>query len=251
MILALYGPDSYRRLKKIADIRAQYEKKHSGLTIETISLEVEDASDRALSFLSAGSLFGGSKLLILSEADEIPKELMVFLKKCAAEKERVVVLTGAAKLPKGLSFVDEKNVQEFPLLEGRALSLFIDREAKERGVALLPETKEAVALISGGESARINTEIEQLALGAVVSAGMEAPAFFPLVQTLRAGALSKRLWALSWILEREEPAAAFNVFAALVSGPLKQRMADYDILIKTGKMEYGEALLDFVLKQNP
>ena len=102
-----------------------------------------------------------------------------------------------------------------------------------------------------GDSWGAVTELIRLSLGGTSEAQFKTPDFFPLVQALKNASVSVRLPALTMALEREEPAAIFNVLAALVDFPTKQIMADYDVAIKSGKLEYEEALLGFVLGVKP
>ena len=169
------------------------------------------------------------------------------MKELEKEAARWVVVVGAGKMPKGLWFVEEKHSRTFEPLEGRTLETFIDREARERGAKLVPETKKALIELYEGESAVIINEVEKIALGATMKPHFTVPDFFPLVQSLRAAELRKRLSALAWLLEEEDPAKVFNIAAALLSGEQKQKMADYDVAIKSGKLEYAEALLDFIV----
>ena len=65
---------------------------------------------------------------------------------------------------------------------------------------------------------------------------------------LRGGMVTKRLYALEKVFASQEPAAKiFNILAAQ-AGELTPRFAEYDIEIKSGKLEYEEVLLDLVLR---
>ena len=61
------------------------------------------------------------------------------------------------------------------------------------------------------------------------------------------GDLRGRLTALERMFaENEPPAKVFNIIAYQLPGRLEE-MAAYDLAVKSGKMDYEEALLDLVL----
>ena len=59
--------------------------------------------------------------------------------------------------------------------------------------------------------------------------------------------LPARLSAMTKLLEREDAAKLFNVLASQVDVQDKNLMADYDVAIKSGRLEYEEVLTEFVL----
>ena len=59
---------------------------------------------------------------------------------------------------------------------------------------------------------------------------------------------SQKISSLTWLLETDEPAKIFNMLSAFAKAPEEKiKMADYDVAIKSGKLEYEEALLDLVI----
>ena len=74
---------------------------------------------------------------------------------------------------------------------------------------------------------------------------------FPLINALGyEGDLGQRLITLERLFQmREEPVKIFNILASrtYLSFEDLQKMADYDIMVKSGKMEYEEVLLDLIL----
>ena len=87
-----------------------------------------------------------------------------------------------------------------------------------------------------------------MALGGTSGASAFTPAFFPLIQTLKKpGNVRACLAALGYLLATEDPAAVFNVTASIADPNLTVQMADYDVLIKSGKLEYEEALTDLAV----
>jgi len=60
---------------------------------------------------------------------------------------------------------------------------------------------------------------------------------------------SKKLVILEQLfLQKEEPARLFNSLVYQVRGNDILRLADYDVSVKSGGLEYEEALLDFVIE---
>ena len=65
MIITLYGPDSYRRLKKLNEILDAYRDKYTGLSHERFDLLADGALDRFKNFASTRSMFDPVRLAIL------------------------------------------------------------------------------------------------------------------------------------------------------------------------------------------
>jgi hypothetical protein len=49
------------------------------------------------------------------------------------------------------------------------------------------------------------------------------------------------------LLENEDAAKVFNMAGGWAKGGNKIRMADYDVAVKSGKLEFADALADYVL----
>ena len=73
--------------------------------------------------------------------------------------------------------------------------------------------------------------------------------FFAVNGILRNSSISKKLINLETLLSyQEEPPKIFNFLASFANTlPAIKKMADYDVAIKSGKMDYEEALVDLVL----
>ena len=62
--------------------------------------------------------------------------------------------------------------------------------------------------------------------------------------------IASRLSLLEELLSRsEDPAMIFNIMAVspFADKAWKEKIADYDVAVKSGKLEYDEALLDMIL----
>ncbi len=250
MLIYLYGTDSYRRGKKLKRLVSAFTAKHQRALRLEIDFREEGGETAFRNFLEEQSLFGGPKLAIATGTEEASKELADLLKGIAHEKGVMVIVLSEKKLGAPLLFLTREPVasEEFQPLKGMALKAFIEEEARGRNVRLSPEEARALSEECGGETWAIVTELDKIALGKVFSSPEPPPQFFPLIQILKSGRdLKARLSALAYLLENEESAAVFNITASLADQKLKVKMADYDIAVKSGKLEYPEALLDLAL----
>jgi len=250
MLIYLHGPDSYRRQQKLKSIVAEYQKKHSALTVDHFDLAEERAFERLKDFSGGQSLFGETKLAVVHGLEDAGKEVADLLKSTAEKKSITLVITAGEKPKKELDFLLKKPVQTqgFPPLKTAELTLFIKKEMAVRDVKPSAALIEDLIASYGGDTWSIITELDKIALGGKFEAEIAVPVFFGLIQRLKnRGPLGPRLSALAYLLENEEPAAAFNVTASIADPELKIKMADYDVAVKSGKLEYEEVLLDLVI----
>lgn len=249
MYIYLYGQDSYRRGRKLREILAKYTAEQSGLTVHYFDGEDPELAVQLRDFGTHQSLFGGKKFGVLRDADRVPPESEITHTVSGLKEAKgitLVVLSSRA-LGKEWDFLLDGAHQEFAPLEGARLRAYAEREAKRRGVSLPRETLSSLIAVSGEDTWALVNEIEKIALGGEVERLRRPQKFFPSVLALRTKGLGPRLSSLAELLEHEEPAAAFHVLASLVSGEEKIKMADYDVAVKSGKLEYEEALLDYAL----
>lgn len=242
MLIVLFGPDTYRRNEKARAIVAAYEAKHLSSPIGHFDADAADEADRFEVFIRSLSLFASHRLGIVHGVPEGAgwRDLLAR----AGAETTVTMLVVCDERPKKLP--KEAQAQEFARLEGRELTAFIRTEAEARGPSLTPDDAWSLAA-SYEDTWGIVTELDRMALGGAAEARGAPPPFFPLVQALKGQSVAGRLRALALGLVHEEPAKLFNVLAALVPGNAKIRIADYDVAVKSGKLEYEEVLLDFVL----
>jgi hypothetical protein len=256
MIFYLYGPDTYRRNQVLREtIRNNYEKKHSGLTVREFSFEQDEALENLTSFLSAGSLFDTTKLVILTEPEEAkPKALANLLNEHADDKNNTIVVVADKKLTKEFAFLLEKpsKAQEFIPLDRPHMLSFLKKEAERLGF-MDADAKTLNSLVDayGDDTWSAVTELESIAHGKKFEAPQLVPDFFPLIQGIKGGgAVSRQLGALHHLLEHHDAAMVFNMIASMSDASTKMQMADYDVAIKSGKMDYPEVLLDLILSRN-
>jgi len=249
MLIYLYGADTYRRGKKLQEIVTAYSKKHGGESQGIFYMDEKDSLAKLSNFLESQSLFDVAKLAVVYGADEEPKSAAL-IKKFLEDKKTTIVVLSLKKLPKEFAFLLKKPAlaQEFSVLEATELYTFIKTEAKERNITLTSDILASLSNIFQSDTWGIVTELEKIALGGSIEQKMSTPAFFPLVQMLKKRSdMTTRIRALGHLLETEDPVAIFNITAAIVDEDLKIVMADYDIAIKSGKLEYEEALTKLAL----
>ncbi len=252
MLLHLYGDDSYRRNRAVREIIAQYQKKYPDGTVGTIDFNDEDALAKLAAFAAAPGLFAKSSLAVVRAPEEGGKELAKLLKTFAEVKHVTVLVVADKKLPKEFAVLYEKGVgpakAEFETPEGIEFLKFLKADAAERELKVPDTVIAAIGAVYAGDTWGAVTEIQRVAGGGEIAQKGPAFDFIGLIRTIAGGTnVAQRLKALFLLFEYDEPAKVFNMVAAFAGGSAKVKMADYDIAIKSGKLEYGEALLEYVL----
>lgn len=250
MILYLFGSDTYRRQQKVIEIVTVFSKKNPSANIQRLEYpEIEISSLEKE--IETQSLFAKKKLVIL-HIQKAPTEKAKFKKALslyAENKEVTLLLTADKSLGKGFEFLLKAPVKkdEYEPMEGKKREVFFLAEAKKRGVVLTAQ--QLRALMSEEDMWSAMTQLDVIASGGSVSESPANPDFFPLLQTVASARVdvAKRLIALQQLLTAYDAAAAFNVLAAIVPIELKGVFADYDIRKKLGKLDYDDALFDFIL----
>lgn len=257
----LYGADAYARTTALREkIIAPYLAKHQEGSVTRFYLGEEGAFLKLREFAGTGSLFAKVKLVVLYEVSEIEekleKELILFLKNLLEDKATTAVIVAEKKLPKAFDFLLKEPVKKFEfneLKESDFLS-FLKKESLARGLKVSDAQIRDVAknhsivknYVRVGDSWGAITDLEKISFGGF--ADISAPDFFPLIQTIKdVNSIGAKLKALWYLLENNDPTAIFNILASQVYGSSIIKMADYDIAIKSGKLEQEEALLDFAL----
>ncbi|MBI2278786.1 MAG: hypothetical protein HYU81_01840 [Candidatus Brennerbacteria bacterium] len=267
MVIVLFGPDSYRRALKARELVAAYRAKHPLADLLAVDLEDDPDSWRtARDFLKQPSMFTDSKVLVVREpavAEE--KSWIGALEAIVAAQGAVAILSSEKDPANTFRFLDSREVerQEFKELDGRILEMFVAREAKARGIVLSAGALrfflahlEAFPL----RSARARTELDLIRMTGFPLPVLEEhlarlTAWLP-SREIYAGARAifgeasplARLAALERLLVDGEPAAKiFNFLGYLASGAPAAALAGYDVAVKSGKLEYEEALTDFAM----
>lgn len=264
MIVLIFGEDSYRRKKRFKEIIGQFKDKHGSSGLRFFDTSIDEAS-KIVDFINGRSLFDPLCMaaINLDIGDLSAEDLSLLsksLKRAASDREMTVLLSAesnpSAEL--GLEKSDIFSFWEIEPLEGSELPAYIIKEALSCGLKL--SATDARSLISsfGGDLWAIGTELEKLSLsGASVTTDLYAGLnYFTVANSLKFGENPiERLTALEILLTKlkEDPARVFNGLAySAPRGMLPEAwfkiMADYDIAVKSGKMDYAEALVDLAIR---
>lgn len=247
MLVYVFGPDSYRRNRYIrTQLLEPYQKKYPDGSIGFFDLESDGTLDRLKDFSGGAGLFAKVSLAVVSHPEEGEKDFVKFLKEIADSTATTLIIVADKKLTKEFAFLGAG--KEFEPLEGIEFLKFIKAEAKSRELKVTDAQLTEIGQMYDGDTWAAMTEIERVSAGgAVEQHGVEIDAF-GLIKTLAGSrVLGQQLKAATLLIDYDEPAKAFNLLTAFVFGSTKIKMADYDVAVKSGKLEYPEALFDYVL----
>ncbi len=254
MIIFLYGPESYFRFHKQKEIVKQYQLKHSHLSVDKFDLEEGDDLIRLKEFVSAVSLFDSFRMAVV--ANPFQSELKEIFKKNLSTKELILLLVSDDKPNKEFDFLLKKPVifQEFDTLQNKDWEKFAQKELEKRDLKLPLDFLNNLLRQYRGDCWGLVTELDKLALY-----NFQFPSanwrtnfqlgydFFNLVNKLSRGNFLSKIPILETLIKEEDPAKIFNVLAFTTSPENKKLMADYDIAVKSGKLDYETALTDFAI----
>ncbi|MDP2696243.1 MAG: hypothetical protein Q8O87_03300 [bacterium] len=248
MLIYLYGSDSYRRQTKLREIVGEYKKKHAKGSVDKFYLQKDEEYNRLTDFIKSQSLFDKSKLAIVDMEDGkfTTKTFVALLKSLVEVEDIVLMLISPKALPKEFKFLLKKPItsQEFKELKGASLDGFIRRAAADRGLKASKEISGALMAVNGSNVWGIVNDLDKMALGGKLEEGIATHNFFVAINRLVRGDIA----ALTWLLATDDAAKIFNITSSFAKdSDGLQKMADYDVAIKSGKFGYDEALLDLVL----
>jgi len=264
MIVFLYGEDSFRRKRKYAEIVSSFIAKNGNLGLS------EFFADQPESFLEAlknRSIFSPRTLVSIKDIDfsSLSENLLeTFIKsffEITNSREVIVLISSTqASLPDNMPFLNSppSKTQEFSFLPKEKLVFFVAKEALSKGVKLSETDVRALTASFFGDLWAIESELQKLASAQSIDIYSlnSAPSYFELLNTIKSGKTrEKKLIALETALYflKEDPARVFNGLAysapkGTLPGIWFSIMADYDVAVKSGRMDYEEALLDFVIR---
>ena len=256
MIIFLYGPDDYRREEKKKEIIKEFRNKHSNLGLDYFDFSNDGEFSRFEDFVKSQSLFQEAKLAVVRGAFENPsEELMDELKLLEDNNSTTVLISEVDEPPKGL---DKKTLtQEFEYLKGVRWEAFIEAEAKKRGLKLTGRAISFLAAVYEGDTWRLITELDKMSFlsrplvdrADLENLGLDiVPNFWELLSGLKSQNLTRRLTSLETIFSKNEPAGKiFNILAYQWPDGLGV-FAEYDLLVKSGKLDYEEVFVDLAIK---
>lgn len=258
MIFFLYGKDDYRRQGRRRELISELRKKYPKLVLGKFDLASEEETLSFEEFAKGQSLFSEKKLAITENAFELEdKKATLLFKELSERKDLAVIISEKDKPVKTLDFLAKLATSEkFENLEGREWAAYAKKLAKEEDAVLSPGAAKLLFGLYQGNSWGLATELEKLSAldkkiieeKDVEGLGLErAVEYWPLLNSLKSPNLEARLWALKKLSDQNEQAAkTFNIWAASAKNKA-ERFATYDVLIKSGKLEYEEALLGLVI----
>lgn len=265
MIIFLYGEDSFRRKRKYAEIVSEFTGKNGNLGFSEFSA---DESDKFLEAVKNRSIFSPRTLIGFKDIEFtlLPEDVSYRLKNILAEvaaSNEIIVLIGSVEpfLPTDMPFLMEPpaKTQEFSQLSREKLAFFVLKEAAERGINFSESDAKNLIASLANDLWAISSELDKMASAKsyyLPSSVADEPTYFGLLNALKLGKTRERkLIALEIILYKlkEDPARVFNGLAysaprGTLPGKWFGLMADYDIAVKSGKLDYEEALLDFAIR---
>lgn len=259
MIIFLAGPDSYRRTLKEREIVDAYRKKHGSISDDRFDFNQDSEIEDLEEFLMNSSMFDSNKLAIVESPSKAPvAKLTKILKSYLKEGLNTTILLISDSEPTAaFKFLKEKPAlyQEFPLLGGKSLASFIQAEADRRGLKLKPEIAQQLAQAFEGDSWSIVTELDKLEFMGKQSLDLDKPApeYFELINVLKySHDVRAKVIALESILSdrKDDAARVFNGIGYRSRDRKEAEIfADYDVAVKSGKLDYEEVLLDLALRQ--
>ncbi len=255
MISVLYGKNNYSRITRLNEIIAGYGKKDSQILLERFDISEEGGLESLEKFLSGLSLFNPKKFAVVDNVFETKdkKRLKKILESALNDKETILIVTSDEEPSKTFGFLLEKPAapEYFPEIDKKEANIFISSEAKRRGLLLDKDSITNLAQNLGDNLWAIATELDRLALSKSKEITAEFnEEYFPLLNSLKSSNLKTRIVALEKLLTArgDEPARIFNGLAyGFGTERIIRQLADYDVSIKSGKLDYEEVLLDLVL----
>jgi len=256
MIIFLYGPDSYRRLKKQQEIVNTFKERHGNLQEEHFDLQDDGEFEKLENFIANRSIFGETKLAVINNLLKSPKEkeIINILKKETNNKDLTLLVSSDSAPTTKVKFLLTKPVQtqHFPELDDTKNIFFINKEAEVRGLKLSSDVIKSIKEAFGSDTWSIITELDKMAL----TSNRTVPArkkndYYPLINSIKGGrSVAQRIVALEIILSerRDDPARVFNSLSYKINNKKSAKIfADYDVAVKSGKLDYEEVLVDLVL----
>jgi DNA polymerase III delta subunit len=225
---------------------APFLKKYPAGTVARFDLENKDDLSEIYR-QTGGGLFAKTVLVIINNPAKGEKDFVSFLK---TKKEDVfvsIILVSEKKLTKEFSFLGEG--KEFEELAGVEFLAYLKAEAKNKGLEATDEKLKSIGRVFEGDLWGAITELEKVANGGEIKQEEVAFDFVGAMSAVTSkGAIGPRLRALMLLLENDDPAKVFNMAGGWAKGEGKVKIADCDVLVKSGKLEFSEALLKYVLE---
>lgn len=259
MIIFLNGPDDYRREEKKRSLVADFTQKHTALGVAHFDFEDDESFLDLERFSAHHSLFTNQQLAVVTNLfEKESKERTALLESMVSRPGVTLLLSEDTKPLKRFQFLTEKPVilGHFDFLTGAPWEAFVQGEAQKRNLAFSPEVLRFLLMVYEKDTWRLVIDLDKLALlgkQKIERKDLEVldlevrPSFWEMMSGLKSSDLGRRLATLERLFYDHEPAAkSFNILSAQWKERI-QSFAAYDVLVKTGKLEYEEVLLDLLL----
>lgn len=168
MLIFLYGQDTFRLSRKLAEIIKEYKKQTRGLEFAVFDAFEDNAAD-FFANLRQNSLFGGKKFFVVKNpvSNKDFKEKLITQAKELSLLEHNIVFCQEGKVLKAdrllKAFAKCAQVQEFAPLAGARLNAWIAAEFKKADGRVTAAAAERLAARVGGDLWRAENEIQKLA----------------------------------------------------------------------------------------
>lgn len=168
MLIFLYGQDTFRLSRKLAEIIEEYKKQTRGLEFAVFDALAGNTAD-FFSGLRQNSLFGGKKFFVVKNpvSDKGFKERLISEVEKLSLLEHNMVFCQEGKVLKAdrllKAFAKHARVQEFAPLAGARLNAWIAAEFEKTNSRVAIAAIEALAARVGGDLWRAANEIQKLA----------------------------------------------------------------------------------------
>lgn len=267
MIIYLYGPDSYRRREKLRALVREYRVKQAqGDVLEVDLDETPDDWKRVRDYLNQPSMFSEAKAAIVREPRSVDEKAWRDFLKSHIETPKTFLFVSDEDAPtKPFAFLcgDTVTSQEFPRLTERALEAFLKHEADTREVSFAPDAWRffceyvnanaepswtGVNELDKVALARFPQPVSLVNLRTLIDWLSRRDVSYSARQILSSPGVDRKLVYLEALFaQHEAPSYIFNSLGFQAQGKTALALAEYDISVKRGGLEYEEALLDFVL----
>jgi len=212
------------------------------------------------------SLFDALRFGIVSGISSLEgkdkKELSAILSENLDNKDAVILISEEKKPAKEFGFLLKKPVlsQEFKDLDSAQARRFLQEASKERDLKLDRESQELLIKVYEGNVWGLVTELDKLALLNKREVSYEmlkshsdlsflANVYSTIHEMRNSRRIERRLSLLEQsMLRNVDSGMIFNIFSTFLKDLAERvRAADYDVLVKSGRLEYQEALFALLL----
>ncbi len=235
--------------------------------MDSFDLENIEEFSRLKEFSRQLMIFDNKKLAILKNALAIDiKDLREFLKKYLND-ENLTILVSEEIVPAELKSLAKKAflLEKFDQLEEDKWLFFIQKEAKQRNISFTSQAINFLALAFENDGWGLINELDKISLvnakapldikdlRKISYYNYESPGIFDFINTVfKNFSLPQKIIELEKLfIINEEPVKIFNIMASLkwLSRDLIKKLADYDVMVKSGKIDYEEVLLSLALSE--